>query len=472
MQQIAHDEFPIPNLPPPRPIPNPITDDQGRLISPLPSSPPEPQSSQEAAEADKENAPAAAEGRRLAPAPTPPVATAPDVQRLEPGELPKQIADMLADITQLLGKFDRHPPHTIQRLAELVLRPSAHYRALATYLHAVDRVVRVTSSMDKYPLPPAVPDMSSFNKDEGEDANDPASQVAWSNPTSSTLGTDEALGGALLTPIPWLTRRSPDKVVEAPGVGAQIHSESTETIDGPNGMGSIETVTVSVNGIRSAGHAARAITQGELLRQEQRAGVVPVIQLSRSQEAANGNGARRTDEGNNKEEDSEPRPGPTEGDIEEEEEGEAEEGAAAPAEDEDEEVPHARGPEEIGINDTGPQRQGTTLSGPGLDAHDIDVEAAVGRKHGDEESKTPPPDTKAEDGSPAAESPSSSSSAMKRGAESSPGGEPATKQVKDREDKSDDAGDDSKKDVDMDKVEDDKPAESTPPGDDKMDTDK
>jgi hypothetical protein len=323
--------------------------------------------------------------------------------------------------------------------------------------------------------------MSRLNKDEGEDANNPASQVAWSNPTSSTLGTDEALGGALLTPIPWLTRRSPDHAVEAPGLGAQIHSESTETIDGPNGMGSIETVTVSVNGIRSAGHAARAITQGELLRQEQRAGVVPVIQLSRSQEAAaasnKNNGTRKTDEGDDKEQDAEPRPGPTEGDIEqeekEEEEEEAEEGEAE--EEEEDEIPHARGPEEIGINDTGPQRQGTTLSGPGLDAQHIDVEAAVGRKHDDEESKTtPPPDAaKTQDqGSPAPESPSSSSSAMKRGAESSPGGEPATKLVKDGENKADDAGDDSKKDVDMDKVQDDKPMEGAPQDDDKMDMDK
>ena len=68
-------------------------------------------------------------------------------------------------------------------------------------------------------------------------------------------------------------------------------------IDGPNGLGGIETVTVSMNGISSTRgdmtvsppnetngivslRAEGGVTQGELLRQEQRAGVVPVTQLS------------------------------------------------------------------------------------------------------------------------------------------------------------------------------------------------
>lgn len=344
---------------------------------------------------------------------------------------------MLADIVAKLGTFEKQPPHTIQRIAELVLRPKAHYRALAAYLHAVDRVVRVTSCVGKYPLPPAIPDMSGIAKD-GDDPNDPAAQVAWSNPPS-TLGTDEALGGALLTPIPWLTRRaSPEKAVETTP-GAQIHSESTETIDGPNGIGSIETVTVSVNGVRSAGHT-RAITQGELLRQEQRAGVVPVIQLSRAQESSNGNSSRDSED--DKELELETRPRDTDGDMDE-----AEEGAA---EDEDE-VPHARGPEEIGVGDTGLQGNTPFHTGPGLDAHDIDVEAAVGRKHEEEPTKPPSPpdadiglnddssDTLRRSSSPGAESTGSNTSATKRGAEGSPEGEPVPKQAK--EDEDDDAGD-------------------------------
>lgn len=245
---------------------------------------------------------------------------------------------MLDAITGHISRFETSPPHTIQRLAELVLHPRAHYKALATYLHAVDRVVLVTSGTDTYPLPPAIPDMSTLENGEEEAAN-PAETVSWGNTTNNTLGSDEALGGALLTPIPWLTKREDDSA--AGGSGAQIHSEGTLTIDGPNGAGSIETVSVSINGIASTGHA-RGVTQGELLRQEQRAGVVPVSQLRESY-------------------------------PEEEEE-------------EEEEVEHARGPEEIGMSDTGPQGETTSVvgEGGGVETQGIDVAAALGRNREDE----------------------------------------------------------------------------------------
>ncbi|KAH7155553.1 hypothetical protein B0J13DRAFT_545817, partial [Dactylonectria estremocensis] len=331
LEEIAHNEFPIPKLPPSHTVPRPTSEPHG---SPLPSSPP----SHSSQETSKENAP---------------TESLPATQPVESGALPKQLADMLADIISHLQTFTTYPPHTIQRLAELVIRPRAHYKALATYLHAVDRVVQVTSGINTYPLPPAIPDMSSMHLN-GEDAKDPAMTVAWSNPTTAALGTDEALGGALLTPIPWLTRRSPEESPQDTP-GAQIHSESTETIDGPNGVGSIETVSVSVNGVPSTGHA-RGVTQGELLRQEQRAGVVPVSQLSRAQEAAAEEERAQTAEG----EGGEPQ--------------------------EDEETPHARGPEEIGVNDTGLQGVTTSVVGEdGLEMEGIDVEAAVGRKHDKEE---------------------------------------------------------------------------------------
>ncbi|KAK2683634.1 Protein phosphatase 4 core regulatory subunit R2 [Fusarium oxysporum f. sp. vasinfectum] len=295
LDKIAHNEFPIPKLPPPPPAHQPPVE----VRASAPASP-QAESSQET---NKETA--ATE-------------SLPATQVID-GALPKQLADMVIDITKHLETFETHPPHTIQRLAELILRPRAHYRAVAPYLHAVDRVVQVTSSTKTYPLPPPIPDMSSMHLN-GEDPKDPAVSVSWSNPTTAALGTDEALGGALLTPIPWLTRRSPESSQDTPG--AQIHSESTETIEGPNGVGSIETVSVSVNGIPSTGHA-RGVTQGELLRQEQRAGVVPVSQL---------------------------------------------------------------GPEEIGMSDTGPQSTTTSFMSEGsMGMQGIDVEAAVGRKHDDDE---------------------------------------------------------------------------------------
>jgi hypothetical protein len=305
--------------------------------------------------------------------------------------------------TTLRTSFPLYPPHTAQRLAELVLAPRAHYRALPSYLHALDRVVHVTSGANVYPLPPAVPDMSSMG---GGSAPHQTTNGAVPPRLSVTtnVGSDEALGGALLTPIPWLNRpaRSPASASPAgsgtptSAGGARVRTESTEQIDGPNGVGHIETVTVSVNGVLSHGAVqhlqaqqrelaqqqaaaqTRGVTQGELLRQEQRAGVVPVSQL-RAQGipavAGNGDALRAAAR----------RAGEADGDAGAEGEGEEEE------EEEEEETPHARGPEEIGAADTGPQAPGTTFGaaagGPARSAgsgaverQGIDVEAAVGRR--------------------------------------------------------------------------------------------
>lgn len=319
---------------------------------------------------------------------------------------------MLAEITGVLAEtFHTYPPHTIQRLAELVLHPRRHYKSLPAYLHAVDRVVHVTSGNNIYPLPPAIPDMSHMminGVTEGQDGSAVDGEMAWASTSSSNanaVGSDEALGGALLTPIPWLARRaangdegsesggSPTLGTESgPSASAvasqqrqtqgrqyemQVRTESTETIEGPNGMGSIETVTVSVNGLAPISSATqqRVITQGELIRQEQRAGVVPVSQLART-----GSIVVTSSE-----------PAPTAAD--------AETGDAAMAEDEEpkvtekpdedmadeDESPHARGPDVIGAADMGPQTPSSStfsISGGGnVEVRGIDVEAAVGRKH-------------------------------------------------------------------------------------------
>jgi hypothetical protein len=130
----------------------------------------------------------------------------------------------------------------------------------------------------------------------------------------------------------------------------EVKTESTEMIEGPNGPGGIETVSVSVNGISSTTasssdpdmaslRAEGGITQGELLRQEQKAGVVPAAQLHGNRGDSDGRG-------------------------------------------EDDEIPHVRGPDEMTMEDMGPQRDmsGTERIGPGIGMQGIDIEAAVGRK--------------------------------------------------------------------------------------------
>lgn len=201
--------------------------------------------------------------------------------------------------------------------------------------------MHVTSGANVYPLPAAVPDAAGA-KILTNGVTDTES-ISWLNNTQgqagSGFGGDESLGGALLTPIPWLKNMS---VKEEP----EIKTESTETIDGPNGPGGVETVSVSINGVPSAtlagvgeppAHEAQlraegGVTQGELLRQEQEAGVVPVSQLQSTHPLGDG------------------------------EEGEH---------------PHARGPDAIGDEDIGPQHPVEHGSLHGIKS--IDVEAAVGR---------------------------------------------------------------------------------------------
>lgn len=268
---------------------------------------------------------------------------------ITPGTVPPDILKILNSIIKTLTtSFPTHPPHTIQRLAELILKPKAHYRHLPAYLHALDRVVHVTSSAHVYPLPAAIPDAAGA-KILINGVTD-AESISWGNSAQGAhgFGSDESLGGALLTPIPWLKPLATQN--ENKDTEAEIRTESTVTIDGPNGPGGVETVSVSVNGVPSATlagvngetgkpvsseaqlRAEGGVTQGELLRQEQEAGVVPVSQLQSSH--PNGDG----------------------------EEGEH---------------PHARGPDAIGDEDIGPQHDEYGLQ-HGIKS--IDVEAAVGRK--------------------------------------------------------------------------------------------
>ncbi|KAL9596697.1 MAG: hypothetical protein Q9179_004535 [Wetmoreana sp. 5 TL-2023] len=234
------------------------------------------------------------------------------------GTLPPPLLALLASIQSTLrDSFPEAPPHTAQRLAELILRPRSHYRTLPSYLRALDRVVSVSSPTTVFPLPSAA-------------VAAPGSYLNGTMTPASTsdVDPDEALGGAALTPIPWLRETLTPSVGERM-VGSDLRRESTSVIDGPNGVGSVETVTVAVNG--SVRQTGAAVTQGELIRQEQEAGVVPVPMARTTAAATAGSSAEDGDE---------------------------------------EEIPHARGPEVIGMEDMGPQ-----ASSAGFD-----VEAALGRK--------------------------------------------------------------------------------------------
>ncbi|KAI9787366.1 MAG: hypothetical protein M1835_002778 [Candelina submexicana] len=327
LDEIAHKEFPAPSFQLPttvRAVPVPA---QPEVSSSQDSPSHNPQAN------NKENAPPSSLSSRP---PVPPFEAAPHSQPTEPtsihqpdGTLPPQLLSLLGSIKAILkDSFTHSPPHTIQRLSELILRPRTHYRSLPSYLRALDRVVSVSSGADIFPLP-SIPISS-----EGGGLLNGTSTTVGSGASSGGLGSDESLGGALLTPIPWLRDTQ-----------GEVRTESTQTIDGPNGAGSLETVSISMNGITSPSQSPQqgeslresgAVTQGELLRQEQEAGVVPVVQVSgRQTRSATARGL-------------------------------------AEAETDSEEHPHARGPEEIGMEDMGPQDVSAKKGG-------FDAEAAIGR---------------------------------------------------------------------------------------------
>jgi len=314
-----------------------------------------------------------------------------DSMAAETGTLPPNLLSLYHQTIRILEHdFAHSPPYTIQRLAELVLHPKRYYRFLPAYLRALDRIVSVSSPISDFPLP-----IMSANVNGGFLSSGDLGVLNGITERDG-LGSDESLGGALLTPIPWL--RSPGNSQHAAastggssGQEGELHSESTETIEGPNGAGSIETVSVTVNGISSSatpnqqqsqsqqsnpnstpasptlseqsdassssgsGESLEAqlrreggVTQGELLRQEQEAGVVPVSQTSSTtrRPLISGSGGTTAD---------------ATGDVEM--------AGGEPSE----EIPHARGPEDIGMEDTGPQHKSL---GAG---EALDMEAAVGR---------------------------------------------------------------------------------------------
>ncbi|QIW97744.1 hypothetical protein AMS68_003262 [Peltaster fructicola] len=375
LHNIVYNDFPIPQLPPPASL---LPSQQSELVT---STPPQPSILSTHADTDiTDLPPASQQSTKENDVP----AVAEDASVLDsslPTTLPPDLLSSYQSSVRILERdFPQSPPYTVQRLAELVLQPRKHYRYLPAYLRALDRVVSVSSPVSDFPLPTGLANINGSFLTHGDPSDINGIQER------EGLGSDESLGGALLTPIPWLRNSG---ALASQGEG-EFHSERLETIIGPNGAGSIETVSVTINGVPSASSAAHTspntstpasptlseqsdastnssgsfsisteaqlreqggVTQGELLRQEQEAGVIPVAQaisgrrmhLSTDYAAASREPAPMTTD-------------PT---------------------DEQEEVPHALGPDVIGMEDTGHVQ---STSG-------LDMEAAVGRSR----SKSPQP---------------------------------------------------------------------------------
>ena len=287
--------------------------------------------------------------------------------------LPPVLLSLLKSIQSTLQTtFPTAPPHTAQRLAELLLNPKQHYRTLPSYLRALDRIVSVASPATIFPLPTIQPTTTT---------NGTLLNGTLSNPSSPRSGEEEAdfIGGAELTEIPWLRDVTNAEALTATGAhnraASDLRTESTSLIDGPHGAGSVETVTVNtLNGISTLSSTSvprdestsspQGVTQGEILRQEQEAGVVPVPspshgsttgRVTRASTAASQAAFRAT--------------GVLSSSASEVQEEEAEYDVSS-----EEEKVHARGPNTIGMEDMGPQAPGSGLEGG------IDLEGVLGRR--------------------------------------------------------------------------------------------
>lgn len=163
--------------------------------------------------------------------------------------------------------------------------------------------------------------------------------------TTFSLGSDESLGGALLTPIPWLRDNTAQ---EADRDGRSMLGDSHDPANNP-------PASSATNGLPDTPPQREdgAVTQGELLRQEQEAGIVPVLPTTTATTSPQGRQTRSATA-------STARAMA----LAEDEAGTGVEGQL--------EQPHARGPDEVGMEDMGPQERGAARGG-------FDVEAAVGR---------------------------------------------------------------------------------------------
>ncbi|KAJ6021216.1 Protein phosphatase 4 core regulatory subunit R2 [Penicillium herquei] len=242
LEYIVYNAFPMPKLPPAPPNPPPFSQTS---TQPEDSSMAPPESS------NKENT--APEELQTSSAPAP-VATSPSATERVPDSqpqlssqqtvdgLPQPLALLLKSVSSAINSFfvDK-PPHTIQRFAELILHPTAHYRTLPAYLRAVDRVVSVTSGADIFPFnTPASTDYSNGILHPTNSAG------AYLTPDyAHGLGSDESLGGALLTPIPWLTTASFDSAdssaLEAAGESSHLETQQV-------GTGTTATVASTIEG--------------------------------------------------------------------------------------------------------------------------------------------------------------------------------------------------------------------------------
>lgn len=107
----------------------------------------------------------------------------------------------------MLNDFDQAPPFTIQRFCELVCTPTKHYHTRSKYLHALQRILSVTSTA----VPTTPKEGSTVNGTMSPlPADEPASTPSFHIRPSSEVT-------PMYSPIPFLDTNGGDAVTDANG---------------------------------------------------------------------------------------------------------------------------------------------------------------------------------------------------------------------------------------------------------------
>ncbi|TFL07364.1 PPP4R2-domain-containing protein [Pterulicium gracile] len=115
----------------------------------------------------------------------------------------EQADEMKDNIFEQLHSFDASPPFTIQRICELVLRPTQVYNSVGKYLRAVEKSVLVTSTWDAFPPLSEAEKRPYLTALVGISSPVPSSAV--SSPSSSVFPPlDSPPSTPLFSPIPFL----------------------------------------------------------------------------------------------------------------------------------------------------------------------------------------------------------------------------------------------------------------------------
>lgn len=151
----------------------------------------------------------------------------------------------------MLEDFEGQPPFTIQRLSELILRPTEHHHTLAKYVSAIKRLLSVTATRDAFPA---------FSSEEEEtltasaisgetiNGNGNAATASLFRSRSGTPVPGSPSTAPLFSPIPFLMKSGDEGM---PGQASGVDGMSMEDGDMP-GMELGGADRTSENGVEMA----------------------------------------------------------------------------------------------------------------------------------------------------------------------------------------------------------------------------